>query len=122
MIEEGLVAALTALAPVYPGHLPQGVARPALSYSRLTTERSSSHDGPTGHVAATMAIAAHGDTHAAAMVLGRQVARLLDGFTGTLGTVTIGYCEITNETDLDWADAADAWLYVVEATLYYEET
>lgn len=121
MIEEGLVARLATLAPTYPGYLPEGVARPAISYARSSTGRFQHHDGPSDLVTGHMALVCHGDTHTAAMALARSVVASLDGFVGTLGSVTIFNAEIETEADLGWDADTGAWLVLVEAAIHYQE-
>lgn len=121
MIEEGLVTELGALAATYPGHLPQGTARPAITYTRSSTARFQHHDGPSTLVTARMALVCHGDTHAAAMALARSVVASLDGYSGTLGDVTVFNTQIETEADLGWDADSEAWLVLVEAAVHYRE-
>lgn len=121
MIEEGLVTLLAATAPTYPGYLPQGTARPAITYARSGTARFQHHDGPSTLVTARMALACHGDTHTAAMTLARSVVAALDGYSGTLGDVTVFNTEIETEADLGWDPDSEAWLVLVEAAVHYRE-
>lgn len=121
MIEVGLAALLEPIAPTYPGYLPEGVARPAISYGLASASRSQTHDGSTGVVAARFGIAAHGDTHAAARALAAAIVSALLDYSGELDGVTVANTEVDDEQDLGWAEDSGAWVVLVEATCHYYE-
>lgn len=121
MIETGLHAKLATLATTYPSFLPQERSLPALVYSRVSTVRTQTHDGPTGLVDARIQITVHTSTYSAALTLARQVAAALNGYSGLLGTVAVGNVEIVNEVDLGYRLETTSHQIAVDAIVHYQE-
>ena len=121
MIEAGLHAKLATLATTYPSFLPQERSLPALVYSRVSTARTQTHDGPTGLVAARIQITAHAATYAATLALVGQVVAALNGYSGPLGTVAVGNVEIVNEVDFGYRLETTSHQIAVDAIVHYQE-
>lgn len=96
-LEEGLVTYLRADGPiaalvgtrVHPMILPQVATYPALAYMVVSDDRPQSHSGPTGLATPRVQIDCWGATYGAAKALERAVRAALEGYIGSMGSVTV---------------------------------
>jgi hypothetical protein len=84
LLERPQVAALVGTR-IYPMVLPQEVQLPALTYQRITSRRSSGHDGASDLEQPRIQIDAWGRTWTEARQLERAVGDFLHGFRGLAG-------------------------------------
>ena len=95
---------------VYPAYRTQGDALPAITYSRVFTNRQAHNDGPIGVIGARMQISCWADSYAGARAVAEAVRNSLDGFDGELvaaGTPVQGIMFV-EETDTFVASAVDS--------------
>lgn len=129
MLEAGLYSHLAANAGVsalvstriYPLLLPQEPTLPALVYQRISTNPlGHSQDGPNHLARVRMQLRCHGATLLAAKQLADAVRAALDGYSGTMGTVTVLSCFRADEGD---DDEPETGTYSVRADymIVYEE-
>jgi hypothetical protein len=85
---------------IHPIARPQGGALPAIVYQRLTTEREHSTDGATLLASTTLQVSAWADRYTEAFVLADYVRQALDGYSATVGTVTIQVIHVEDEGDI----------------------
>ena len=85
---------------IYPQELPQDATFPAIVYERTSNEHLRSNDGPTGLVTASYDVTTWGDRFPDARKLSDAVRLALDGYSGTVDSVKIGFIIIENEVDL----------------------
>lgn len=121
MVEEAFVALLADLAAVYPAYLPERADRPAIVYRRVSTNRLTNHDGPTGDVEARFQFAAHAQTHPEALTLARLIVGRLNGRLGSVGADGIELINLENEFDLGFTPDAEGWEYTLDAIVKYKE-
>jgi hypothetical protein len=127
-LEQGLVAHLQSDAGVsalvetriYPLVVPQDATLPALAYQRISGPRDHAHDGPTGLARARVQLTYVASTYAAAKELAEAARAALDGFSGTMGTVSVDSCSLDNEVDT-WADRFNAPVVRHDYMLWYQE-
>lgn len=107
-------AAVSAIAAarIYPLRAPDRVARPYLTYQRISANRWRSFGGPAGMAQPRIQVDAYATDYAAAKVLAKAARLALDGYRGVAGGVRVG--GITLETDQDlYEDDVDPKLYRV---------
>ena len=85
---------------IYPQELPQEADLPAIVYERTANDHLRSNDGATGIVNATYELTAWGDGFPDARLLADAVRLALDGYSGTVGSVKIGFILLENELDV----------------------
>jgi len=127
-LEEGLYDHLTNDAGVsalvgtriYPLVVPQDVALPAIAYQRISGPRDHAHDGPSGLGRARMQFTFVGTSYSQAKSVAEAVRASLDGFKGTMGTVTVGAVLLDNEHD-SWATAFDKPVVRHDYMIWYQE-
>ena len=95
---------------VYPDHLPQNPTYPAITYTRVTTERASAMGVDTGVVEAEFRIVCFDETYAEVKAVALQVLDALQRFRGTVDSVVIQDVFIINQ-DYDFDD--DVGLYEI---------
>ncbi len=81
---------------VYPMLLPQGATLPALTYQRISTVQTYSHQGDSGLATVRMQVDCWGATYASAKAVAAQVKAALSGYTSS----AIGRCHLVAERDL----------------------
>lgn len=113
-LEEGLVshlknnAGVAALVGtrVHPLILPQQATQPALVYLIVSDDRPQSHSGPTGlarpriQIDCWSATISTGGTYGQAKAIERAVRAALEGFIGTMGTVSVRGVTLDTAQDL----------------------
>ena len=85
---------------IYPQELPQESALPALVYERTSLDHIRSNDGATGLATALYDLTSWAETFVAARGLADAARLALDGYSGTVGSVKIGFIILENEVDL----------------------
>ena len=107
LLEEGLVAYLKAQSPtiagdrIYPFPLPQNWASPAITFQRISGVRERGLDGPHGRARPRIQIDVWAkQDYASAKNLAEELRQLLDGFAGTMGTVTVDAVSLESDRDL----------------------
>lgn len=101
-IEEGLTTYLCSglgHTRIYPLRLPENPSYPSVTYTRITTERIQSHDGPSGLAYPRFQIDSYSTTYSGAKHSANQVRALLDGYKGSMGTVAVSSCLSQNDRD-----------------------
>lgn len=119
LITNSGVAALVATR-IYPLLVPQDATLPALAYQRISGPRDHSHSGPSGLVFARMQLTYVAASYDGAKSLGEAVRAALDGFSGTMGQVTVDACLMDNERD-DWAVAFEKPVVRHDYLIWYQE-
>lgn len=108
VLDEGLVSYLTGYSGltalistrVYPFKIPQAATLPCLTYQRISTPRSLSHDSSgIGNELAhpRFQFDAWATTYASAKAISDQVRAALNGHTGSMGGVTIRAALVDDE-------------------------
>lgn len=108
MIEQGIhwhlkqtVAVSTLVSSrIYPDLLPQEPTYPCVSYQRISTYRYPVYHGPSGAAAPRFQIDSWAATYAGAKTLAAAVRVAMDAYHGSMSPMTVGVCEIVNETDV----------------------
>jgi hypothetical protein len=91
---------------VIPGGDPaRGVA--AVTFHQISGIRDHTMDGPDDYVTPTFQINSFDRTDAKAEILANTVADALNGFSGTVDGVSISYCALDDQGDLDDFEASD---------------
>lgn len=111
-LEEGLVAHLVADVNVdavigdriYKEHLPQEPTYPMVVYSRATTQRQLTLDGPTGLTTASITVDCIAETAASVASTSAVIKNSLDGLMGDLGGTTVQIVYYTDEADFSTFD------------------
>lgn len=85
---------------VHPVSRPQGGALPAIVYQLITTGRRHTTDGPVYLTVASFQVTAWDSTYLGAAQVAEYVRQALDGYDGTVGTVTIQAVAIVDEGDV----------------------
>ncbi len=86
---------------IYPLRLPQGYTLPAVSFQRVSTNRDHViDDGPIGWAWARFQFDLWSETYTDVRDLSNAVRQALDGYNGTLGTITVPGIFIESERDL----------------------
>ena len=85
---------------IYPQELPQESALAALVYERTSLDHIRSNDGATGLATALYDVTSWAETFVAARELADAARLALDGYSGTVGTVKIGFIMLENELDI----------------------
>lgn len=89
-------------ARIYPLKAPQDADLPAIAYQKISGPRDETQSGPSGLVEARMQITCLGSTYSEAKSVAEVVRGSIDGFSGTMGSVSVGACHLDNEID-GWA-------------------
>jgi len=87
---------------IYPVMLPQGVTFPAITFLRVSTPRTESHDGPSGLASPRYQINCWSETHTEASDLAVAVRKTVHGYRGTSEGVRIdGILAVGERDDID---------------------
>lgn len=105
---------------IYPLVMPQDVDLPAIAYQKISGPRDHVHEGPSGLVTARMQVTCLGSSYSAAKGLSEAVRVAVDGFSGTMGTVTVNAALLVNEVD-SWADGFEAPVVRLDFMVWYQE-
>ena len=89
---------------VYPFNSPASAPLPKVTYWRWDTDRDVevggfTNDGPTGVAVARFFVDAWADSRLTAVNVAAAVRRAVNGFAGTVGTVTIGSVRVASERE-----------------------
>lgn len=106
-IESSIVSLLRADADVatlvstriYPNYAPHNYTLPCIVYTRLSTDRVRSADGPNGLLEASFQLSCWAATYAGAKTLSQAVRLCLDDYNGMADGVTIDVITLDNELD-----------------------
>lgn len=118
-----LEAQVTSIGNGYPVEVPQDASYPAWSYQVIDDDQSLTHSGATGFSQARVQIdimaqeTASLSGYGAAKGLADAVRTKLDGFSGTMGGVTVGYCHVTMSDD--WADIHNLPVASIDVLISY---
>jgi hypothetical protein len=85
---------------IYPALMPQNPTFPCLTYQRISTHRYRIYHGAGQAAAPRFQIDSWAVSYAGAKALAAAVRVALDGYHGSMSPVTVGACEIVNETDV----------------------
>jgi hypothetical protein len=83
----------------YPMILPQDWTAPAITFQRISANRWRHLAGPAGRNAVRVQIDCYAATYNGAKTLAEAVRGVLDGYTGTMGTFTVGAVSLENDLD-----------------------
>lgn len=106
-------AGLIALVPadrIYPQWLSQAPVYPAVTFTRISTERFQHFSGNPDHEQTTVQVSAWGATFTSARQVADQIYAALQGFVGVMGGaggVQVGSCLAENELELTAEVAPD---------------
>jgi hypothetical protein len=102
-------SAITALVSSrsYPIAIPQGTALPAVSFSRISTERGLHHGGPTNVSKALFQLSAWALTALEAKSIAHELKKAFHGYTGTAASQKIFIALAVDERDLFDFDTGD---------------
>jgi hypothetical protein len=108
MIEESIQARLQGFPglaaligdKVFPGHVPEGKALPAVTFTKTSGQRGQIGDGPTGDAFPDFQISCWAKTYSVAKAVANQVRLALDGFEGDMNGTAVYDCELFNEIDM----------------------
>ncbi len=108
MMEEALIAKLLATSGissivstrVYPGSLPQGGPRPAITVNRISGAPLYADDGEVGLEDARVQVDCWADTYTGAKLLARAVRDCLSAFAGSVSGVNFRNIMVDAERDL----------------------
>ena len=104
---------------VYPNHLPQDVAYPAISYRRVTTQRPSNFGADAGIVRARFQIDVWASSYDSASAVREQVRSALQRWTNTSGTV-VQDTLFLDDQEL-YEDDIDVHHFPLDFEIIYEE-
>jgi len=96
---DGDVAAIVGTR-VYPAAVYQGADMEAITYQQISGPRDETLDGPSGFVAYSCQINCWAEKYGEARALAAVVRKLLDGYSGTVGSVVIQAVHLEDEGDL----------------------
>lgn len=113
------VAALVATR-IYPLLVPQDAELPAMAYQRISGPRDHAHDGPSGLAMARMQLTFVAASYDGAKTLSEAVRAAMDGFSGTMGEVTVDACLLENESD-QWATVLESPVVRHDYMIWYQE-
>jgi hypothetical protein len=115
LIGDGGLAALVG-ARVHGGSRPQGSGLPAVVIARIGGAPLYSDEGEVGLDQARMQVDCWGESYASAKLTARAVRRVLSGFEGTVGGITIQFIMLDAERDFREGGANSAE-YLFRTTL-----
>ena len=127
-MEEGLYAHLAADSGVaalvstriYPLVVPQDVDLPAIAYQRISGPRDHVHEGASGLVVARMQVTCHAWSYSGAKALAEAVRAATDGFSGTMGEVSVDAALLVNDRD-GWAQGFESPVVRLDFMVWYQE-
>ncbi len=91
----------------YPIAIPQGTALPAISFSRISTERGLHHGGPTNVSKALFQFSAWALTALEAKNIAAEIRKAFHGYSGTPASQKIFISLVVDERDLFDFDTGD---------------
>lgn len=100
-------------ATVYPSYLSQSAIYPCITIYLIGCERDSCIDHATGIVTKTYQIDTWSNQLDTVIQQAEQVRVLLQGFIGAMGTTTVIYTKLVDESNLHEApvDGSDKWIF-----------
>ena len=105
---------------IYPGALPQNPTYPAVSYFRVSATRLYNLKGTASRVTARFQIDCWAATHITARALADAIRASLHAVVGTMGSTSIGYIRLDNETD-QYEDAVKEFRVIMDWFIDYVE-
>lgn len=94
----------------------QGKASPAVALYKISAIPDHTHRGPSGLVQSRVQIDCRAKTRAAALEVSRVIEALLDGYSGTVGTIRFG--SILKDGERSSFDKTEAEAFFVISTDY----
>ena len=85
---------------MFPVFATEKAVPPYIIYRRVITDRARRHSGVSGESQVTFTVTCWATTYDGSMDLSNKVRAVLDGVNGTWGSMRIGHCHITNESDV----------------------
>lgn len=128
VIEEALYTRLTSVSTVsdlvgtrvYPLHLPQNPTYPAVTYSRVSTRRGMTHDGPGDMAWPRFQFDCYGLSYSVAKAVANAVRVTLNGFSDLVDGVDICAIFFLNEVD-DFNDDVEVFRVAVDFRVIHKE-
>jgi len=106
---------------IYPVRLPQNWTAPAITYQRISGPRLQSLSGPSGRAHPRYQFDILDGTYASVRVAADKLRAALDGYTGAMGSETVGACTIDNDFDGYLADT-DVYRVSMDFIIWHIET
>lgn len=105
---------------IYPRRLPRDVTFPAIVYSRVSTARGATHDGPDGLPMPRFQFDIWGKDPDSVDAAAEQLRLAIDGYRGAMGDVTVGSALVVGDVD---GDDPETGLYrrIVDVQVQHEE-
>lgn len=112
---------------IYPHHLPRDVSTyPVLTHQVISLNHLHVLGGAAGQVTARVQLDCWSRSLSDMEILTEAVRQSLDGFSGTMGTISVFFCMILLEHDQHESpkDSSQKWLYrrVIDVGIKYAET
>ena len=85
---------------IFPSLAPQNAANPLIVYQRISADRITSLDGPSGLSWARVQVDCYAETYAGAKTLSAAIRVALEGYRGTVGGVRVGGISLETDRDL----------------------
>lgn len=125
MLEPALVAYLREHVPsvgsrVHPGVLPDPPVLPAITYTRVSTRRPVTYDGPHGFVRTRMQLDVWAPSRSQARAVADELRRALLGYRGRMGETEVAIPEQSIDEDLDEPEDGLARV-MTEFIIWHEE-
>ncbi|MCX6023000.1 MAG: DUF3168 domain-containing protein [Chloroflexi bacterium] len=129
-IEEGIAARMTGFsglsalvaARVYPVRLPQGATLPAVTYQRVSGQRTHTVGGRSNLARHRYQMSCWADSHKVAAAVAEQVRLCWDGFVGVIGTSPGLSVQALVDNDQDMDDPETQTYHIpVDVLIWYEE-
>lgn len=105
---------------IYPDKAPQDVTEPYVVYTRISTDADRALSGPTGLESARIMFELYG-TKAQVISLRGVIKTLLDGFSGTMGTVSVDNCYQVDDSGT-WEDGVKHYRSSLDFLITHRET
>lgn len=105
---------------VYPLYVDQAPTYPCINYERVSTTREHGMSGPHGRASARFRCHCWGATYAVAKATANSLRTLLDGFSGKVSGVDIGWIRTDGEND-DFADAPEVYRTILDFLVSHKE-
>ena len=112
---------------IYPHHLPpNNTTYPVLTHQMISNNHDHNLDGAAGNTVARVQIDCWGLKLSDVETLAEAVRNVLQGYSGAMGTVDVGFVQLLNELDLSESpkDASSVYLYrrMQEYSIKHAET
>lgn len=85
---------------VFPSVLPQAATLPAVVYTVVTGVPNDDVLGSSGSVTAGIQLDVYSDSHITSNNIGEQIRLVMQGFSGTMGSETVGAVRLTNRYEM----------------------